>query len=161
VKKGLAVLLLVLAPALGFADLQIGPSLLYAPSVSSTTLASPSIVNLPFGVEARYRFLHVFQFSTTMLLCADTAPYLIFLTDLGFTVDIDRFTIGGAIGPDFFLGLTGSRAPESSVINFRLTGDMSFGPVTVGIVLSDPVSTLSELKTSFPWIGITVLYTLY
>ena len=159
-RKGLAVLLLVFAPALAFADLQVGPSILYAPPLTSTTLGSPSIVNVPFGFEVRTRFLTVLQFSTMTVICADTAPYLIFLTDLGFTVSIPPFVFGGALGPDFFLGLTGTRAPESSLLNFRLTLDYDLGPCTVGLVVTDPVTTLSQLKTQLPWFGVTVLFPL-
>ena len=134
---------------------------MYAPSVTSTTLPSPSAVNVPFGFEARYKFLYCFQFSVATFFVADTEPYLMFLTDLGFTVDLKPFTIGGAFGPDFFQGFTATRAPESSVLNFRLTADMSFGAWSLGIVVADPITTLSQLKTNIPWVGLTALYTVF
>ncbi|HEY9594874.1 MAG TPA: hypothetical protein VHE79_10375, partial [Spirochaetia bacterium] len=81
--------------------------------------------------------------------------------DLGLTVDLAPFTIGGAIGPDFFQGFTATKAPESSVLNFRLTADWNLGAWSFGIVITDPITTLSQLKTNFPWVGLTALYKVF
>ncbi len=160
-KRRLAVLILVLVPWLGFADLQIGPIAAYASTLTSTTQASPSSVNFPLGLEARYKFLYLFQYAVTAFFAVDPNPYVVFLTDIGITVDIDRFTLSGGIGPDFSYGMTSTPSPESSLINFKFSADMNLGPVTVGIVFYDPVSVLSQLRTNLPWVGITALFTVF
>jgi hypothetical protein len=161
VKRSLAVAILVLVPLLGFADLQVGPTAMFAGTLESATQPSPSAVNFPFGVEARYKFLYLFQYTVTALFCADPDPSFVILTDLGITVRLDRFTLSGGIGPDFAYSTTSAAPADSSLINFKLSVDYDLGPLTVGIVAYDPVSALSQLRTNLPWFGLTAMFTLF
>lgn len=160
-KRILALVILVLIPALGFAQLQVGPGAAFAPTLVSTSQSFPSAVNFPFGIEARFRFLYAFQVSATTLFSVDSSPFGMILTDIGASVDLPPFTVSGGIGPDFLLGTTSSSGTASSKINFKASTEWNFGSFSIGIVAFDPVSSLSQLRTNIPWFGLTALYTLF
>ena len=101
-KKTVIVLLMTLAATGAFADFQLGAVGLYAPASASAP------ANVPFGVEARWKFLYAFQVGVSGLYLSGTSPSLAVFIDIGATVDLPPFTIGGAIGPDFSIGLGGA-----------------------------------------------------
>jgi hypothetical protein len=161
-KKTIAVLLLVLAPTLASADLQVGAAGLYAGTLfghGGTTSGSPT--NIPFGIEARWKLLYYFQLGMTGLYLSGASPSIAILTDIGFTLDFPPITIGAGIGPDISIGLGGARNPATTKINFKASGEVNFGRFSLGLVAFDPVSTLSELRHNWPWMGITALVTLF
>ena len=128
---------------------------LYAPASASAP------ANVPFGVEARWKFLYAFQVGVSGLYLSGASPSLAVFTDIGATVDLPPFTIGGAIGPDFSIGLGGAGTPATTKVNFKVSGEFNFGSFSVGLVAFDPVSTLSELRQNWPWVGITFFVTLF
>jgi hypothetical protein len=160
-RKIIAILLLALAPMCAFADFQVGGAVLYAgtPFGLATSSGSSSIV--PFGVEARWKFLYVFQIGLSGLILPGSSPSATFLTDVGVVVDLPPFTLGCGLGPDFSIGLGGDGSPATTLVNFKAFGEINFGIVAIGLVAFDPVSALSELRRNWPWIGVTAIVTLF
>jgi hypothetical protein len=159
-KKLVAVLLIATAPAFVFADFQIGAAGLYA-GAPFGLVSSAGDASVPFGVEARWKFLYFFQLGLTGLLLPGTSPSLAFLTDAGLVVDIAPLTFGFGLGPDFSIGIGGAGAPAATKLNFKASGEINFGIFAVGLVAFDPISSLSELRRNWPWFGVTALVTLF
>lgn len=160
-KRKLIVLALALIPSIGFAQLQVGTLAAFAPTLVSTNQSFPSGVNFPFGIEARFKFLFAFQLAATTVLCVDTSPYGMILTDIGATVDLPPFTLSAGAGPNLLLGTASGSGAASSLINFKLSADWNLGSLSVGFVVFDPVGSLSQLRTNIPWFGLTALFALF
>ncbi len=165
--KKLAVVLIVsiaalaIAPVPVFADFQLGAVGLYAgtPFGMSTSAGAPSVV--PFGVEARWKFLYFFQLGVSGLFLSGTSPSLSFLTDAGLVVDVAPFTFGAGVGPDFSIGLGGAGSPATTILNFKAFGEINIGSFAVGVVAFDPVSALGDLRRNWPWFGVSAVVTLF
>ena len=160
-KRMLAVLLLVVAPLAVFADFQVGVTALYAGTPFGLSTSAGTDSPVPFGVEARWKFLYVFQLGLDGLILTGPSPALTLLTDAGIVVDLPPFTVGGGIGPDFTIALGGEGNPATTLINFKAFGEFNFDIFAVGLVIFEPVSALGELRHNWPWVGISGLVTLF
>jgi hypothetical protein len=168
-KKALAAialaLVLALTPASSYADFQLGVAGMYNGDLSALGTQS---LNITWGMEARFKFLSVFQVGLTGLYYLPSvvggSSYILALSDAGLSVDILFFRFGAGIGPDFSIPMSGPSTPSTSNANLKLSGDINLGPVSLGVVAFYPVMSFWDLQNvtrMTPWVGLTALLKLF
>ena len=168
-KKALAAIALsltfALTPALSYADFQLGGVGMYDGDIGGL-FTQP--LDITWGMEARFKFLSVFQVGLTGLYYLPTAAngssYILALADAGLSVDIFFFRFGAGMGPDFFIPMSGPGVSSTSAANLKLSGDINIGPVSIGVVAFYPVMSIWDLQhvTSMkPWVGLTAMLKLF
>jgi len=164
-KKALAVIVLALAPALSYAELQLGAAGLYNGDIAG--LGSQQF-DMTYGLEARFKFFSVVQIGLTALYYYPSTvagpSYIQTLADVGISIDIFFLRFGAGIGPDFFIPMSGPSVSATSAANLKFSGDVNIGPVALGIVAFYPVQSVWDLPrfTSMkPWVGLAILVKLF
>lgn len=167
-KKTLCILLIALAPAVTWADFQLGGIGLYNGNVASIGSGSFSMNDFTLGMETRFKFLSVFQVGLTGLYSMASSPaapsYIQALTDAGLSVDIFILRLGAGIGPVFFIPMSGPAVAATSVVNVKLSADINVGPVSIGVAAFYPAQSIWDLQSfpaMTPWVGITALIRLF
>jgi len=167
-KKALAVLVLALAPALTFADFQLGGTGMYNGDITSLGSQQLTSASFAYGLEARLKFLSVLQAGLTGLYYTPPVvggpSYIHALTDIGLSVDIFFLRFGAGVGPDFFIPMSGPVVTATSTANLKLTGDINIGPVAVGVMAFYPLQSIWDLQNVTamkPWVGLTVMIKLF
>lgn len=167
-KKALAVLILVLAPALTYAEFQLGGAGMYNGDITALGSQQITPADFAYGLETRLKFLSVLQIGLTGLYYTPPivggSSYIQALADFGLSFDILFLRFGAGVGPDFFIPMSGPSVSATSVANLKLSGDINIGPVAIGVVAFYPVQSIWDFQgvmSMKPWFGLTALIRLF
>jgi hypothetical protein len=167
-KKALAILVFALAPALMYAEFQLGGTGMYDGDV--TALGSQQITagDFAYGLETRFKFLSVLQLGLTGMYYMPSfvggSSYILALTDVGLSIDLFFLRFGAGIGPDFFIPMSGPAVTATSAANLKFSGDINIGSVAIGVIGFYPVQSIWDLQNVTrmkPWVGLTAMIRLF
>jgi hypothetical protein len=164
-KRLVLVLVIVMLPALAFADFQIGAVGVYNNDITQISSAAVSSSDFLFGLEARAK-LWIFQVGADALYVPGDQS-LVALTDAGLAFDILFLRLGAGIGPDFAFLTNGEGGTELYSWNMKLAADINLGNLAVGVeafYVYDSPSDLADIGTIFqqtPFIGVNLLIRLF
>ncbi len=167
-KKALAVLILALAPALTYADFQLGGAAMYNGDITALGSQQVTSADFAYGLESRFKFLSVLQVGLTGLYYTPPfvggSSYIQALADIGLSFDIFFLRFGAGMGPDFFIPMSGPAVSGTSIANLKLSGDINLGPVAIGVVAFYPVQSIWDFQSVLsmkPWVGLTAMIRLF
>jgi hypothetical protein len=167
VKKVVIIMLIVLIPAMAFADFQIGATALYTGDITTMGQGSSlSMDNFIFGLDVRAK-LWIFQVGTTPLFFPDGGGFY-FMNDLGLSLDIWFLRVGLGMGPDFLVGA--SDGSDSGIVdwNVRATAEIKLGGFSIGLAawyfMDSPMDIRNigeQIKEGPPYVSLTALIKLF
>jgi hypothetical protein len=164
VKKVLIILVIVLIPAMAFADFQVGATALYDGDITQIGHGSSmSVSDFVFGLDVRAK-LWIFQIGTTPLYIPGAGFYL--MNDAGLSLDIWFLRIGLGLGPDIAFSQGDSGLVDW---NLRATADIKFGDhFSIGAAawyFMDSPSDLRDIgdivRFQPPFVSINMLFKLF
>ncbi|TVQ96200.1 MAG: hypothetical protein EA403_16865 [Spirochaetaceae bacterium] len=153
---------LMILPALAFAQLAVGPAAFFKSPVllgQSVDADEVNVNQFSFGADARYR-LGWFQVQGLMLYSVGDINSLDIFLDGGVALDVGIVTVSAGAGPNFTNNFDGSPAQQAG-LNSRVGADVRLGPVSVGgsyIMALDITDNGFNIKTSSGLLGAHVLF---
>ncbi|MBE3064408.1 MAG: hypothetical protein IMZ69_05250 [Spirochaetes bacterium] len=172
-RKILVLLLVVVLPALAFADFQIGGVAMYRGTMAQLKAKDVGVEDFTFGAEARLK-LSLFQAGVSALYYPENVallrpPSVVALTDLGLALDILFLRFGVGLGPNFVIpvGESGEGKTVNVGLNMKLSTDVKIGNLSVGLVGFYYLDSIRELKRigqvfkEMPWLGVTVMFKIF
>ncbi|TVQ28084.1 MAG: hypothetical protein EA383_01315 [Spirochaetaceae bacterium] len=163
-KMLLVLTVLVLLPAMAFAQFSVGPAAFVKSPVllgQDVNIDDVNVNQFSFGANLRYR-MGWFQAESLLLYSAGEVDSLDLYLDAGAALDITIFTVSLGAGPNFTNNFEGSPARQAG-LNTRLGADVQLGPVSVGtsyIMALDITDRGFNVKTSSGLLGVHVLWSL-
>jgi hypothetical protein len=172
----LAVLIIaVFAPALTFADLQIGAVAMYKGDPATISVSGLGLQDFTFGLDARLNLgllqgsLSALYYPADISTVTPIPASLVALTDIGLCIDILFFRLGAGIGPNFFIALEDTEDPDALPVgvNLKFTGEVMLGSFSLGLVGYYYVSSFSDFaepdffSRAKPFFGVSALYKLF
>ena len=171
-KRLLVLLLVVVLPALAFADFQIGGVAMYRGTMAQLKAKNVGVEDFTFGAEARLK-LSLFQAGVSALYYPEVPlakpPAIVALTDVGVALDVLFLRLGLGLGPNFVFALndTGTAKPFPVGLNIKLSTDVRIGNLSLGLVGFYYLDSIRDLKNvgsvfkEMPWLGVTVLFKIF
>lgn len=156
--------ILVLLPAMVFAQLSIGPAInLKSPVLvgQEVNIDEVNVDQFSFGANARYR-RGWFQAETLMLFSAGKVDSLDLFLDLGVALDINILTFSLGMGPNFTNNFNEARALQAGM-NAKLGADFRLNRITIGtsyIMALDISENRIMVEKSSGLLGFHVLFEL-
>ena len=154
-----------LSPALSYAELQIGAVGMYNGDIAA--LGSQPL-DMTWGMESRLKFLKVLQVGLTGLYYTASvvggSSYIFALADAGLSVDIFFLRFGVGMGPNLLIPMSGPSVDATSNANLKLSGDVTIGPVAIGVIAFYPFPSIWDVRNvsrTKPWIGLTAMLKLF
>jgi hypothetical protein len=167
-RKILIMLLVVLLPAMAFADFQIGGVGMYKGDVTTIQLSGIGLTDFTFGAEARMKF-GLLQAGASLLYYPGVSYNSIMaLTDIGVSLDVTLLRLGIGLGPNLAVNLSSiAAAPANVGLNLKLSTDVNLGNLSIGLVgfyyFNDfaDLANIGSVFSKLPWIGVTAMVKLF
>lgn len=172
-KKLVVLLLVVVLPAIAFADFQIGGVGMYKGTMAQLKAKDVGVEDFTFGAEARLK-LSLFQAGVSALYYPENIslmkpPSIVALTDVGISLDVLFLRFGLGLGPNLVIALkdTGAEKPFPVGLNLKGAIDVKIGNLSVGLVGFYYLDSIKDLKNvgqvfkEMPWLGVTAMFKIF
>ena len=173
-KKTLLALLIILLPALVFAEFQIGPAIQYKIPLSAASKIpgkhTVSINDFSFGADARLN-IKWFQICGYGLLEPGDSTFslptsLKIYVDGGILLKLAFLRLAAGIGPDFIVNFDSTTTPSQLNGNVRFAGDIVLGRTSVSLVYLiecnlTKVGVLQAFENVHGQLGLSVLFKIF
>jgi hypothetical protein len=174
-KKLLLIALIIVIPALAFADFQIGALALLNRSLSDTSTGKITASDFTYGLETRLN-IWIFQGGISALYFPGgdySYDTVIAFTDVGLCLDLWILRLGAGVGPNLgFIvdkSYTGTSDAQKLGFNVKMAGDLMLGNLDLGVVGYYYLENLADLKTAGSdmskvgnWmLGVTLLFKIF
>ncbi len=170
-KRIVILLLVIVLPAMAFAELQLGAVGMYKGTIDDIRNRTVGFDDFTFGGEARLK-LGIFEGAVTGLYYGENTALaqpakIVAATDVGLAFDILFLRLGAGLGPNFAFPLGGAGDPAKVGANLKLHTDFRLGNLSLGLVgfyYLESFADLAHIGAIFqelPWLGITAMFKIF
>jgi hypothetical protein len=170
-KRILVLLLVVVLPALAFADFQVGAVGMYKGTIEQIKAKDVGFDDFTFGAEARLK-LGIFQAAVTGLYYPADADLsrpksIVAATDVGLAFDLAFLRLGAGLGPNFLVPIGATSETARAGINLKGNVDVKIGNLSVGLVgfyyldSFKDLANVGEVFKKLPWLGLTAMFKIF
>lgn len=170
-KRIVILLLVVVLPAMAFAELQLGGVGMYKGTIDDIRNRTVGLDDFTFGGEARLK-LGIFEGAVTGLYYGENVALsrpaaIVAATDVGLAFDVLFLRLGAGLGPNFAIPLGGAGDPARLGANLKLHTDFRLGNLSIGLVGFYVLESFADLGhigqifSELPWLGVTAMFKIF